>query len=357
MVGIAIFMLWQGVSPWLISGTTATTPTGWPWTVGLADFGVSGLAEASSRPSPLDGRIGILEDDLAGPGGRDLNPIGLRANSDALIGRDAAPIRIAEAAPSPGGSIRPTATSSPMASPEPSVPGDVGGEVSTSTSTETEEAVGPDRVESRVAESPPDRQLSDGSEGDGAGAEDDPLPPLPPPSPNFGARDGQNLDQAGPVPLALDGIESRASEQGGVIPEGAIQIPPIPKPAPQLPRPVVNPPQVYGPSRELLSWADRMVERSDLFYRVFAPTAGVVPQGGAFLAEAANLRQAAINFRSEVAGGSDPNRLRASFQNVDAWWSCLVIRTRQVARGRSGPKIQLVEEMGYVRDQVRAWLP
>ena len=324
MIGFTSWIFWRGVLSLLAIRPEAATTEGWPPSTVPALFGVAGLKESSTigpTPGPkLDGRIGILEDDLVAPADSvpqpDLGPRRLEVRPEPA----SEAIRIAGA----GGSLR--AETVPASPPAP-VTRPVSSELS--------------RVEKSGSHQDP---------GDPARfITQQPLSPMPP----LPTQDPSAFDRSDSLPPALKAEAVRASEQGPDAPVVSTS----PQPRPQS-RPVVTQvPQVYGPNPALLGWADRMVERSDLFYRVFAPTAHVVPQGGSFLAEAQNLRQAAINFRYALTSGADLNQIRGSYQNVDAWWSCLARRTQQVSQGRGGPKIQLVSEMGYVRDQIRAWLP
>jgi hypothetical protein len=114
---------------------------------------------------------------------------------------------------------------------------------------------------------------------------------------------------------------------------------------------------LVGPSPELMTWADQLVGQSDAFLRSFAPTAHLVPNGRYFLAEAQDLRLAALNFRQAVASGADPVQLDYTYHQLDARWRSLAARTHQVAPGRTGPHIQRIIGMGFLRDRIRHRLP
>ena len=74
-----------------------------------------------------------------------------------------------------------------------------------------------------------------------------------------------------------------------------------------------------GPS-PVLAQADQLLAEVTAFLQVFGPTAGVVPQGGAFLADARQLHAAVSKFRDDAARGLDPGRLAYEFRSVDLVW-------------------------------------
>ena len=99
-------------------------------------------------------------------------------------------------------------------------------------------------------------------------------------------------------------------------------------------------------------WAVELDRRVDDLLVHFAPTAGVVPEGRLMLADMERLRQAAEVFRREAARGADPDRLALMFQDVDAHWQRLARRFERIGRGRTGPNIQRVQEIGQICEQV-----
>lgn len=144
-------------------------------------------------------------------------------------------------------------------------------------------------------------------------------------------------DEPGPLPpLPSGGLPAPGAPDAGV------------RRASPVPAPVVD-----DSRAALLGWADRLAGQSDAFYRNFAPTAGAVPQGGAMLYEASNLRAAAFRLRQAVAAGADPEQVRFAAEQADGWWRRLAARVQAVARGRTGPNIQLVMDMGATCEQVR----
>jgi hypothetical protein len=104
-----------------------------------------------------------------------------------------------------------------------------------------------------------------------------------------------------------------------------------------------------GPS-PVVGLADQLVQQADTFLRGFAPTAGVVPQGRQFLAEASALRDAAARLRQAAAGGVNPvNELAA----VEALYQRLEARMYRVSKGRVGPNIANALQMGQTIGQIR----
>lgn len=119
------------------------------------------------------------------------------------------------------------------------------------------------------------------------------------------------------------------------------------------------PPQVHidlnpvggGPS-PVVGMAGQLVQQVDGFLGAFGPTAGAVPEGERFLADAQRLREDAVNFHQDCQRGLDPNRLAAEFREVDASWQRLARRIQRVAQGRTGPNIQQVMQIGETCAQI-----
>jgi len=61
---------------------------------------------------------------------------------------------------------------------------------------------------------------------------------------------------------------------------------------------------------------------------------------------------AATDFRQDVARGISPGQLAYEFRDVDAVWQRLARRTNRIARGRTGPNIQQVANMGTTLAQL-----
>lgn len=109
--------------------------------------------------------------------------------------------------------------------------------------------------------------------------------------------------------------------------------------------------------RRVIELSDSLLGRTDSYVRDFASTAGAVPEGPQFLAEAQALNAAAARFRELATGGAGPRRLSAELETVEATYGPLAARTDRVAQGRTGPNIQRVYEMGDVIQQIRQSLP
>ncbi len=106
-----------------------------------------------------------------------------------------------------------------------------------------------------------------------------------------------------------------------------------------------------GPS-PIAALADQLADQTAAFVQVFGPTARVVPEGPAMLADAQQLTSAAANFRQDAAGNLAPNQLAYEFRDVDAVWQRLARRVNRVARGRMGPNIAQVQKLGALCDQI-----
>ena len=135
-----------------------------------------------------------------------------------------------------------------------------------------------------------------------------------------------NLNLAYPTADGLPGM-------AGVIPQTGYIVPPV-------------------PSAAVVGWAGELDRQVDELLANFAPTVNVVPEGRFMLDDMARLRQAAIVFKQEAAQGADPARLAFVFQDVDAHWQRLARRFDRIARGRTGPNIQRVQQIGQTCEQV-----
>lgn len=102
--------------------------------------------------------------------------------------------------------------------------------------------------------------------------------------------------------------------------------------------------------------ADELLREVDAFLQVFGPTAGTVPEGGLFLADAERLQAAAATFREISRRDVSANELALSFRPVDECWLRLARRTNRIARGRTGPNIQQVARMGQTCDRIHELL-
>lgn len=112
-----------------------------------------------------------------------------------------------------------------------------------------------------------------------------------------------------------------------------------------------------GPS-PLVAMTEQLVQQVDTFVQVFGTTARNVPEGQFIMADAQRLQAAAADFRQDVTRGPqiDPNLLADEFQDVDASWQRLVRRVNRISRGRTGPNIQQVQQMGATCEQIHTVL-
>lgn len=106
------------------------------------------------------------------------------------------------------------------------------------------------------------------------------------------------------------------------------------------------------PVGQVPQWAETLDRQVDELIANFAPTAVVVPEGREMLGEMERLRNDARNFRREAVRGVDPGRLAFRFRDVDADWQRLARRVNRIARGRTGPNIQRVQEIGQICEQI-----
>jgi hypothetical protein len=100
------------------------------------------------------------------------------------------------------------------------------------------------------------------------------------------------------------------------------------------------------PQPDVNAMADALLAEVSGFVQAFAPDARGVPEGPAMLVDAQRMQAAAATFRDEAARGADPGRLAATLNEVDAHWQRLWRRVQRVMRGRTGPRIQQVENLG-----------
>ena len=95
-----------------------------------------------------------------------------------------------------------------------------------------------------------------------------------------------------------------------------------------------------------LELTDRLAGRLDEFLQVFSPTVRVVPEGEAFLAEAQALRNAVEEFREAARAGAGPRALAEPFGAMQDLAARLNRRVDRVGRGRSGPNIEALRQVG-----------
>ena len=107
-----------------------------------------------------------------------------------------------------------------------------------------------------------------------------------------------------------------------------------------------------NPAGQVAQWADQLDRQADELIANFGPTAGVVPEGRGMLDEMLRLRDDARNFRGDAARGLDSGRLAFEFRDVDADWQRLARRVNRIAKGRTGPNIQRVQQIGETCAQI-----
>jgi hypothetical protein len=110
-----------------------------------------------------------------------------------------------------------------------------------------------------------------------------------------------------------------------------------------------------GPS-PLVALADKLVAQVGSFLQTFSQTGGSVPEAGLIQADLARLRDLAVRFEQGVTQGLDPGRLAYEFRDIDAAWQRVARRTNRVARGRVGPGLQQISEMGETCAQIHQLL-
>ena len=114
----------------------------------------------------------------------------------------------------------------------------------------------------------------------------------------------------------------------------------------------LNVPYNGNPAPQVSQWAETLDRQVDELIANFGPTAGVVPEGREMLGEMERLRGDIHNFREDAGRGLDPTRLAYEFREVDADWQRLARRFDRIARGRTGPNIQRVQQIGQTCEQI-----
>jgi hypothetical protein len=101
----------------------------------------------------------------------------------------------------------------------------------------------------------------------------------------------------------------------------------------------------------LLALADQLAGQAAAFEQVFGRTAGITPQGGAFLADARRLLDDALTLRQAAAAG-DTMREALIFRDLDLTWRRMADRVNWISPGRTGPNIQQIWRMGDTIAQI-----
>jgi len=107
-----------------------------------------------------------------------------------------------------------------------------------------------------------------------------------------------------------------------------------------------------NPAPQVAQWADGLDRQVDELIANFGPTAQVVPEGRDMLGEMERLRDRVRHFREVAAQGNPPGRLAHEFREVDESWQRLARRVNRIARGRNGPNIQRVQQIGQTCEQI-----
>ena len=115
-------------------------------------------------------------------------------------------------------------------------------------------------------------------------------------------------------------------------------------PAQSQPQPQTQIPTTYT-TPSLVTLADQLAGQAAAFEQIFGRTAGITPQGGAFLADARRLRGNAFGLRQAIAAG-DANGSFAVFRDIDSTWRRMADRVNWISPGRTGPNIQQIWRMG-----------
>ncbi len=107
-----------------------------------------------------------------------------------------------------------------------------------------------------------------------------------------------------------------------------------------------------GPS-PVVGLSEQLVGQADAFIQAFAANAHCVPEGRRFLADASDLRDAAVRFHQVALSGGCTAR---DFRGVASRWQRLESRMARVSRGRIGPNIATALQMGRTIDQIGSLL-
>jgi hypothetical protein len=113
---------------------------------------------------------------------------------------------------------------------------------------------------------------------------------------------------------------------------------------------------VVATSSPVVALADQLAGQAAAFEQVFGMTAHVTPAGGAFLADARQLRGAALGLRQAAAAG-DADRMRLAFGAISTTWRRMVDRANRIAPGRTGPNIEQIWRMGETAAGIGRLMP
>jgi len=136
------------------------------------------------------------------------------------------------------------------------------------------------------------------------------------------------------------------------LPDPSATVTPFPTPAPT----VATPPPVAATPPSLVTLADQLSAQAAAFEQVFGMTAGITPQGGAFLADARHLRAAAFGLRQAAEAG-DAYHTSLAYRDIYGTWRRMFDRVNAISPGRTGPNIQQIWRMGDTAAQIGRALP
>jgi hypothetical protein len=111
-------------------------------------------------------------------------------------------------------------------------------------------------------------------------------------------------------------------------------------------------PYVANQTAPVAQWADQLDRQVDDLLANFGPMAQGVPEGQEMIQEIERLRNDVRNFRGDASQGLEPNRLAYEFREVDADWQRLGRHFARVGRGRTGPALQRVQQIGQTCEQI-----
>jgi hypothetical protein len=97
---------------------------------------------------------------------------------------------------------------------------------------------------------------------------------------------------------------------------------------------------------DLMILVDQTIYDVEEFLAVFGPTACFVPEGNDILREARGLRVALYEYRRALEWGAGPHELRHIAGRLSDRGEELVEEVQDQARGRYGPNIQRVHQIG-----------
>jgi hypothetical protein len=134
---------------------------------------------------------------------------------------------------------------------------------------------------------------------------------------------------------------------------------PGPYPPPYLPPTIIQPPTVTPPLPPAyggpLALLDEWLAALDRLIAIQQTTVASVPQGFQLLGDARQLRSSVSRLRQQIGAGVPPPGFLGAYREAERDYGRLRQRVDAIARGRSGPNIDLVRSMQSVLEQFRAY--